>query len=392
MSDVLTIIRKEFYRFFSDRRTLIMVFMPGVLIYIVYSLMGVAMSEMLSPDKEHTPVGYAVNMPRSMKIIVEKLGFQIEDISYEDILFAKNELTERQTDLCIVFSANFDEQVEAYEVSLNSGPAPNIEIYYNSTSPNSASAYRRLTKELDEYESALANKFDINRGVEDADKATKEDISARIISTMMPLLLLIFLYSGCVAIAPESIAGEKERGTIATLLVTPLKREYLAIGKIISLGGLAFISGMSSFMGMILAIPRLIKGSSDSISVNMYSVMDYSLLALLIFSSITLLVTVISIISAYAKTVKEASMAMSPLLIIVMLIGVSAMFGDGARPEAICYIIPLYNSIQSMSGIFLLDYSLVNVIITLVFNVLYALVGGYVLTKMFNSEKFMFSK
>ena len=37
------------------------------------------------------------------------------------------------------------------------------------------------------------------------------------------------------SVAPESIAGEKDRGTIATLLVTPLKRTHLAIGKIISL-------------------------------------------------------------------------------------------------------------------------------------------------------------
>jgi len=208
----------------------------------------------------------------------------------------------------------------------------------------------------------------------------------------MPLLLLIFLYSGCVAIAPESIAGEKERGTIATLLVTPLKREYLAIGKIISLGGLAFLSGMSSFMGMILAIPRLMRGSTDNISVNIYSLTDYFLLALLIFSSILFLVTIISIISAYSKTVKEAGMAMAPLLIIVMLLGVTAMFANESEPAVIYYAIPLYNSVQCMSGIFLFEYSMTKVIITCIINVFYALAGGFVLTKMFNSERFMFSK
>ena len=60
-------------------------------------------------------------------------------------------------------------------------------------------------------------------------------MSAQMITMMLPYLLLIFLFTGCVAITSESIAGEKERGTINTLLVTPTKRSYLAIGKIIAL-------------------------------------------------------------------------------------------------------------------------------------------------------------
>ena len=88
---------------------------------------------------------------------------------------------------------------------------------------------------LDTYESALANKFDVNPGEEVYDMATEEDLSAQVFSMMVPMLLMIFLFSGCMAVAPESIAGEKERGTIATLLVTPVKRSHLAVGKIISL-------------------------------------------------------------------------------------------------------------------------------------------------------------
>ena len=66
---------------------------------------------------------------------------------------------------------------------------------------------------------------------------------------MMPLLILVFLFSGCMAIAPESIAGEKERGTIATILVTPIRRSELALGKIFSLSIIALLSGLSSTVG-----------------------------------------------------------------------------------------------------------------------------------------------
>ena len=77
---------------------------------------------------------------------------------------------------------------------------------------------------LDQYESALSNCFDINRGQEGYDLADDRDLAGMTMASMMPLLILIFLFSGCMAVAPESIAGEKERGTIATILVTPIRR------------------------------------------------------------------------------------------------------------------------------------------------------------------------
>jgi sodium transport system permease protein len=68
------------------------------------------------------------------------------------------------------------------------------------------------------------------------------------------------------------------------------------------------------------------------------------------------------------------------------------MFGGGAKTEMIYYIIPVYNSVQSMSGVFSLEYSAVNIAISCASNLVYACIGGFALTKMFNSEKVMFSR
>ena len=69
---------------------------------------------------------------------------------------------------------------------------------------------------------------------------------------IMPMLMVSFLFSGSMGVAPEAIAGEKERGTMATLLVTPINRAHIAIGKILSLSVIALLSGLSSFLGVIL--------------------------------------------------------------------------------------------------------------------------------------------
>lgn len=95
--------------------------------------------------------------------------------------------------------------------------------------------------------------------------------------------------------------------------------------------------------------------------------------------------------SGLAKSVKEAGTMVSPLMIVVMLIGVSTMFGDGAPKEVYWYLIPFYNSVQCMNGIFSFDLVPVNFVVTIVANLLYALVMTAGLAKIFDSEKIMYS-
>jgi len=194
-------------------------------------------------------------------------------------------------------------------------------------------------------------------------------------------------------LALESITGEKERGTLATLLVSPLKRSELAIGKILSLATLSFLSGLVTAVATILALPNLMGGGVEGvIDTGIYSITDYALLALVILTTLLLMVAMISIVSAFAKTVKEAGQAAMPLMIIVMLIGVSGMFGGTAPDNPLFFMIPLYGSVQSMSGIFSLDYSTGDILLSCISSTVFACFGGFVLTKMFNSEKIMFSR
>ena len=391
MRNIITIMKKEFARFFGDRRMIAMMLMPGVLIYIVYSFMGTAMTSMFHPDEGHAPVVYAVNMPDSVAPRLQSAGMSIERIGADEVAEVKERIAQSEADLCVVFPPDFDESVAAYDAQTSPGYAPNIEAYFNSMAPNSQSAYMTFTYILDEYESELANKFDINRGIEDADRAAPEDISTSIISSMMPLLLLVFLFSGCMALAPESIAGEKERGTLATLLVSPLGRSELAAGKMLSLAVLSFLTGLVTALATMLSLPKLFSGSGEVIVTNIYTAMDYILLSCVILSTILLIIAVLSIASAFARTVKEANMAITPLMILVMLVGVTGMFG-GTQEDIVFYLIPLYNSVQSMSGVFALDYSAMNIVAASLSNFVYACAGGFVLTKMFNSEKIMFSR
>ncbi len=389
-SNIVTIIRKEFSKFFGDKR---MVFttliLPGLMIFLLYSLMGDAIKSFTTVDKSYVYQVYVSNMPDSIRNDVGALNFHITDTT--DIEAAKSDIAEKEADMLIVFPRNFDADVESGDVS-DAQKAPNVRIYYNSTSTESANAYSMMQDYLAEYESRLTNRFDINHDEEKYDLASDKDISGQIYSTMLPMLMMIFLFSGCLGIAPESIAGEKERGTIATLLVTPIKRSELAAGKIISVSALALLSGISSFAGTMLALPKLMGADVQGIGAPAYSAADYLLLLAVILTSILVIVSLISVVSAFAKTVKEATTFVMPLMVVVMLIGVTAMFGSGAPADTVWYLIPLYNSVQCMNGIFSFAYQPVNIAVSLAVNTAVAALLMVVLTKMFNSEKVMFSK
>jgi len=393
MKNIFTIMAKEFARFFGDRRMLMMTILPAVLIYLVYSFMGSMMANVFTPDEDHTPRIYVVDAPESITQMAQNAGIRLMHIEAHEVENVKEKIIQKEADICMIFPVDFDAQVEDFDVQTTKGPAPNIEIYFISTEPNSHGIYSQTISMLDAYEASLANKFDINRDISNADLASAEDITASIISTLMPMLLMIFLYSGCMGLALESITGEKERGTLATLLVSPLKRSELAVGKILSLAVLSFLSGSITAVATILSLPKLMgSGAEAMIDANIYSITDYALLALVILSVLLLMTAMLSIVSAFCKTVKEAGQAAMPLMIIVMLVGVSGMFGGGAQIDAIYYVIPLYGSVQSMSGIFSLEYSTVNIILASLSSLVYACLGGYILTKMFNSEKIMFSR
>lgn len=387
-SGLVTIFRKELARFFGDRRmALTTILLPGLLIFVLYSFMGNALSSQFSVSDDFVPQVQTVNLPDSIAALGAAAG--VEFSAAEDIEAAKALVTEKQLHALVVFPEAFDALVAAYSPA-SGAPAPAVELYYNSSDTDSSAARETVCALLDGYESALANKFDVNPGGAGYDLATKEDTAGTVFASMLPMLLMMFLFSGCMSVAPESIAGEKERGTIATLLITPLKRSHLALGKICALSIIALLAGASSTVGTLASLPKLMS-LGDEISVP-YGLTHYLALTVIILSTVLLIVAAISVVSAFAKSIKEAQTYITPLMIVSTLVGVTAMFGSGPQAALPMYLIPIYNSVQAMVGIFSFQMVPARLILTVVSNLVLTGAGVFLLTRMFNSEKIMFQR
>lgn len=395
-SNTLTIIKKEFARFFGDRQMLFTtVIMPGLLIYIIYSIMGMGMKKMATEGTNELVTLCVENMPASVAPLLDGIpavSISQQPISQEDI----DKLENKDLNVVLVrFPEAFDAKVATYDPQ-SGVAAPNVEIYYNSANNASSRVYHIIEASLSAYEDQLSNRFDINRADSEEvafDKANKDDVLGSILSKLIPMLILMMLFSGVMAIAPSSIAGEKERGTIATLLVTPLKRNELALGKVVSLSGIALLSGISSFIGIVLSLPKMIQADEVGVELGLnYTGADYTVLLLIILSSVLIMASAVCLLSALAKDVKNAGTMITPFMLVVMFCGLMPMFQSGTPESLAAYMIPFYNSIQVMTAVFAHEMKWMPVIVTLVANVVYTGIAVWGLTRMFNSEKVMFSK
>ncbi len=397
-SNVWTIVRKEFARFFGDRSLLFTtVIMPGLLIYIVYSLMGENIGKSHQDDNEDITTVYVDNLPESLRGDFDSIPFQLVTEGFNAVALIGDSLADKENNLIYVnFPPHFDSLIAAYD-PMSGELAPNVKIYHNSNSDNSELAYQTVKTYLEGWENSRNNMFDINAESPDTeetfDMADEDDSLGEILGQLFPMLLMMLLFSGCMAVAPTAIAGEKERGTIATLLVTPMRRSELAIGKILSLSTFAMLSGLSSFLGIILSLPRMLKGDGVDIDFAIpYTTGDYLLILCVLISTVLVLVSCISILSALAKDVKSAGTLVLPLMLLVMFVGFTPMLG-GDAPEALtAYLVPFYNSVQSMASVFSFNINPAAIGITVAANIAYTAIAVFVLTRMFNSEKVMFGK
>ena len=106
MKSVFTIVKKEFARFFKDKRMIITVLLPGLLIYVVYSIMGTVATEMMKkPPVGEKVSAYVENMPENPDLAAQ-LDLILEIDGETTSADAKEKVENGSLDLYIIFPEN----------------------------------------------------------------------------------------------------------------------------------------------------------------------------------------------------------------------------------------------------------------------------------------------
>ena len=390
MREIFVIVKKELKRFFTDKRMIMSLILPGVLIFVLYSVMGNFIGKAITPADDYEYVICVENESVTLDGYLSTLGFKYKKVNAprEE---AEKKLVDKEIDLYVSFSEDFDDAGA-------DKAGKNVVIEYNSAKSESAKIYSALqTIYMQNSVASVDYNYAINAGIENPDMATEEDVVKMILTMFMPFILMVFLVTGSVSVASESIAGEKERGTIATLLVTPVKREYIALGKIIALTVTSLFSSLVSFVGIMASLPNLLQleriGDVTSIDLSVYGASTFVGILGIILITVMMFTMIMSILSTFAKSVKEATQFVTPAMIVVMLASVTSMIGGGkAVTNPALYLIPIYNCAQCLTMLFSGEFYGLCYLFTILSDALFVVLGVVLLAKMFNNEKIMLNK
>jgi sodium transport system permease protein len=379
MKKIGKIIKKELLRIFKNPALIVTMFiLPGLLLFMIYQFIGTGVKSRTEEKLKYSPMVILVGVSEEVKT---KLNLVVDNtlvrVDYQDIS-KLDELKERLT------NGNFDYLVECNTI------AQSAYLYYNSKNKQNDIQLPLVTSILSEVfinerYYVLSPSVDI---IPESQRGLSSDVL--IMASIIPMLIMTFLFQGAMSVAPESIAGEKERGTISTLLSTPVKRSSIAIGKIIALIILSCLSAISSFLGVFFSLSNVMPGVDFSYSI--YGVGNILLMLLIIIVTVSLIVTIIANISAIAKSIQQASALSLPLMFLSMIVGLSSMLTDGAATNSLLYLIPIFNSSQILFQIFTLQVNYLQLSLTIISNVVFIFGFIFLLTKLFKSEKFMFNK
>ena len=405
MKNIKTIFFKELRRFFTEPRMLAALFLPGIIIYIFYSLMGTFMETSFAPSSGK-PENYTYQIVATNNYSstdeVAPLIFDVFDaylpinesgnkseyhyINLDQVSEYKEALSNHEYDLLIVFNDNFEDSLKG-EIS---STKTNISLYYDGSDSISTYLYTVFTSLVDTtYTNFTVN---IENGIYVDGNVSPENYTFKnIMSFVVPLVTISLLFSTVISICPEAIAGEKERGTLASLLMTPMKRTELVIGKISALSIVSLSSGLVSFLGLVISLPNLYGGGMTLSS--LFSPASFIMLLLLILTTLCVFVTLGLVISAFSKSIKEAGSYLTPIMTILM---VASIIPFSIDMSGIGYaFIPLLNIVSSMNLLIRetnLDLLLPYISITAVMNIVLSGVLIFITAKLFNSEKIMFQR
>ncbi len=405
MNTVKYIVKKEFARIFKDKKMIFSLFvLPVVIMIAVYGIIGVVASAMMRDIEEHVSVVYIENVPQNIKQMISLTGYdKLSDITYvsedadgtENI---KNDILNGDADLYVVFDKDFDKKIGDYGLT---SEIPGIKIKYNSAKDYSTQAYSVFEAYvLEPYrDSVIAQRiggaeFLTVFETDDEVIVDEDEAKGKALAMFIPYIIIILVFSSAMGLVVDAIAGEKERGTLASLLMTPAERSMIATGKITALTLLSMLSSLVYAVSMALGMPfmsnGMVFGTEENITID-FSFIQIIEIVLCLVTLAYLCVAMITILSVFAKDVKTASSLVSPLYIVIMMAAMVTMFTGNFEPGNAMFLIPVFGTAIAIQNIMINTLTVVQFMLTLIGNIIFAGIITYGVTRAFDSEKIMFN-
>lgn len=390
-----TVFWKELRETFRDKRVILSVVVSPLLVTpLLLIAMGFFVTQKVKSDRAETlPVGVVdeASMPGLSDALAEVDTLEVTSFETEEL--AKQAVTNRTARAILVIP-------KTAGGTLKAGEQITARLFFDGASDKSRTAKDRIEHVLRQIGDTEVDRRLTDRGLErkalkpiqteSIDLAPEDKVGGFILGTILPYVVILTAAFGGMNTAFDLCAGEKERGTMETLLVSPASRHEIILGKLATISVVSIIAAFCAITGLVLAIQggfsaaKAMIGTSLAISYPAVATMLIVVIPLALMTSALLL-----IVSTFARNQKEAQAYVFPFMIIIILPAiVSSILG----PEGSIWFsfVPILNTAIVMKQVLAGTLGISFTIIALVTSAIYAGLIMKLAVVMFERESVLF--
>ena len=348
MNIIFSIFKKELTDVLRDRRTLFFMIVIPVIVMPLIFIGSIKFQEYQSKKSDEKVLNIGlINKTSDSQIrdyLLDQKGvYLVEDIDLDSLeLGIKNDSLQGG----LYIHKNFINDISANAMG-------EVEVYYKSSDLMSK-AKNRIYNALDIYKNEVVSErlseFNVDKGllepldIINKDMSTKKETIGKAVGGLIPYMLVIFIFLGAMYPAIDLGAGEKERGSLETLLSSPATKFEITVGKLMVVSLAGMVSGLISVVG--ISAPFYFLGNiPDQIKSTVLEIISPFIIVSVIILMIPIAIFFASMllsISFYARSFKEAQSLMGPLNIVI-IVPLMLTLGPGIEIDHITALIPLIN-------------------------------------------------
>lgn len=391
--------RKEFLDSIRDRRTVTsMIVVPLLVMPLLTIGLGVLSLLLVGVAMRETPKVMILGGQDSPHLLADLRQLKELEVVPEKADYAE-EISNKQIRAAVKIPAGFESKLAAGE------PAA-VTIYMYQGELKSGFGADRLQKFFREWRDravteqlaarnlpeTLAHPFDIR----EENVAPPEKVGGAILGGMVPYFVILLCLTGAMYPAMDLTAGEKERGTIETILCSPVSRTHLVLGKFLMVLTASIATAVLALTSMAISftlgkklVAGIAHGAADAglqITITAKAVLSIFLvvLPLAVFFSAALLA-----LSLFAKSFKEAQSYISPLMLVVVMPAIAALL-PGVELNAALALVPVLNTSLVSKEIITGTYHWNLILLIFASSAVYAAVALTIAVKLFQREDVLF--
>ena len=395
-----TLLIKEIRHLFRDTKTIIQTvvvptFLTPLLIGgIVWYISSIAIEE---SKKDYDVAIYDVNNTQLITKFDEAERLNIN--KYESIQDVIDSVTNDDSEIGIVIDDTFQQNI-------NDNISSSVTIY--SKNIDTFSQAKSLAEDIiDSYENDerserlsslnLDEEFINPINIIEEDLTTEKEAAGSFFGGILAFFFVIYVITGSMYPAIDLGAGEKERGTMETLISTNISSLEIIIGKMFSVTASAVLTATFSLLGFIVPLLIIFFFYADSIPESLFDTLS-SLVNPIAFLGIFGLIIPLSIlmgalllaVSVYSKNTKEAGLLLGNLVIIFFVPAYIPLFNPGIELDFVGSLIPCYNLALLTNSLIAENTNWLLYCSALGSTVVYCCIAIYITYIMFDDEKIIF--